>query len=93
MVKTDVGDDGEDRGDDVGAIQSASQSNFCDGDIYLLLGKILKCQGGGQFEERTVQWLEEVAFLLHEVDDILLWDALAVYTDALTEIHEMWGGV
>ena len=93
MVETDVGDDGKHWGDDVGAVESAAQSYLDYGVIYPLLGKVLQCHGSGQFEEGWMEGFEEASILLYEVDDILLRNAFAVNSDALSEIYEMRGGV
>ena len=69
------------------------QSYLDYGVIHALLGKVFQCHGSGQFEEGWMEWFEEASVLLYEVDDILLRNAFAVNSDALSEIYEMRGGV
>ena len=87
MVEADVGNDAQVGTDDVGAVQPAAQSYFDDGHVNLFVGKVAECHGGGQFEERGRQWLEEVAFLFDEAYDIFLRNGLTVDTDAFAEVH------
>ena len=51
MVERDVGDDGEQGRDDVGAVKPTAQSHLDDGDVNLLFGEILEGQGRGQLEK------------------------------------------
>ena len=41
VVKPDVGDDGEQGGDDVGAVQAPAHADLDDGDVDLLAGVLL----------------------------------------------------
>ena len=89
MVQTDVGDDGEQGGDDVGAVEASPEAHLNDGYVHPLLFEVLESQSCGQFEERGVQGLEERALLLHEVDDALLGNHLSVDPDSFAEVHQM----
>ena len=51
MIERDVGDDGEDRVDDVGGVETASEAYFEDGDVEVLLGEVEEGEGGEGFEE------------------------------------------
>ncbi len=93
VVEADVGDDGKDWGDDVGAVESAAQSHFDDGIIHLLLCEVFQSHGSGQFEEGWMEGFEESSVLFYEVDDILLRNAFAVNSDTLSEIYQMGRGV
>ena len=89
MVEADVGDDGKNRGDDVGAVESAAQSHFDDRVIHLLLCEIFQCHGCGEFEEGWMKRLEEGTVLFYEVNDILLRNAFSVHSDTFSEIYQM----
>ena len=93
VVQTDVGNHAHLGGDDVGAVETAAQSYFHHGDVYMLLGEVFEGQGGGELEEGRMKGLEEGALLLHEVYHILLADAHTVHTDALPEVHQVGRGV
>lgn len=93
MVEGDIRDDGELRGDDVGAVETASKTDFYHGDVNMLLGEVLERHRCGQLEERRTERLEELTFCLHEIDDILLGNGEAVNADALREIHQMGRGI
>ena len=90
MVETDVGDDGEQGGDDVCAVESSAQSHLYYSNIYLLFLEVLERQGRCQFEERRVEGFEERTFLLHEVNDALFRYHLAVDANPLAEVNKMW---
>ena len=85
-------DDGQDRGDDVGAVKTAAEAYFNDRHIDLLLSEIVERHGGGQFKEGRVERLEKRPVLSDEVNDVLFAHALAVDADALTEIDKVGRG-
>lgn len=89
VVEADVGDDAQQRTDDVGAVEPSAESHLDDGDIDLLLLEIEEGHGRGELEERGMEGLEEGALLLYEVDDALAGDGLAVDADALAEVDQM----
>ena len=93
MVEGDIRDDRELRGDDVGAVETASKSDFYHSNVNMLLSEVFKRHRRRQFEERRIERLEEVALCLHEIDDILLRYGLAVDADTLREIHQMGRGI
>ena len=93
MVKADVGDDAEVGTEEVGAIQSTSQAYFDNRYVYLLFGEMIECQGSSQFEEGWMKRLEESSMLFYEADNVLLRNDFSIDPDALTEIHEVGGGV
>ena len=59
VVEGDVGDDGEERGDDVGSVEPASETYFEDGDVYwfakgpvdFLIREVEEGKGGEDLEE------------------------------------------
>ena len=89
VVKTDVGDDGKGRGDDVRAVQSSTHTCLNDSDIHSLVRKILKRHSGHKFKEGWLQRFEECLLILHKVNHIFFWDGIAIDADALREIHQM----
>jgi hypothetical protein len=93
MVEADVGDDTQIRTDDVGAVQTASQTYFNDSNVHLFFCKVVESHSGSQFEERWMEWLEETPVLVDKFDDMLLAYGNTVYADAFTEIHQVWRGV
>ena len=55
MVQGDGSHHRQVRGDDVSAVQTASQTHFHDCDIHSLIGEPLEGQAGGNLEEREIQ--------------------------------------
>ncbi len=51
VVEADVGDDGDERLDDVGGVEAAAESDFEDGDVDVLLGVEAEGDGGEELEE------------------------------------------
>ena len=90
MVERNVGNDGEQGIDNVGAIQTTTQSHFYNGKVYLLFGKILESHCSSQFKERWVQWFEEIAMVFNKINYVLFRNHFAVYSDAFPEVYEVW---
>ena len=93
VVEADVSDDCEVGADDVGAVETATQSDLDDCYVDLLLGKVVKGHCSGELKEGGVQGLEECSMLLHEVDDKLLAHHRSIHADALPEVHQVGRGV
>ena len=89
VVETDVGDDTQDGGDDVGTVKPSAHAYFYHSVIDMLFGKILEGHSRSKLEKGRVEGFEEGTLLFHEVDDILLWYALTVDADALSEVYQM----
>ena len=51
MVETDIGDDGEDRSEHVGAVEPSAESHFHHGEIHLLPHEIIERECGHGLEE------------------------------------------
>ena len=51
VIERDVGDDGEDRLDDIGGVEAAAKADFEHGDIDLGSGKVQEGHGGDGLEE------------------------------------------
>ena len=86
MVEADIGDNAEQRRDDVGTIQPTAQPYLDHGNIHGLLLEILKGHRRGQFKERGMQRLKESPVPLHEIHHVGLARLLAIHPDTLPEI-------
>src|ERR1017187_6796949 len=51
VVERDVGQDGEQRIDDVGGVEPAAHTHFQDGDLHVALGEVEESQRGQRLEE------------------------------------------
>ena len=89
MVKADIGNDGQIRSYDVGAIQASSHAHFDNGDIHFGFCKIFKSQSRCQFKERRVQRFEERAFVFDKRNHFAFRYHLSVYPYALSEIGQV----
>ena len=89
VVETDISNDAQIRMNDVCTVQTAAQSHFYDGYIHFFIGKITKCHGGSQFEERRMQRFKEIPFFFYKIHYIFFRYRLSVYADALAEIYQM----
>ena len=56
MIERDVGDDREQRLDDVGGVEASAQAYFQDGDLYLALREVEEGERGEGFEEAGMMW-------------------------------------
>ena len=90
MVERNVGNDGEQGIDNVGAIQPTAQAHFYNGKVYLLFREILESHCSGQLKERWVQWFEEIAMVFNKINYVLFRNHFAVYSDAFPEVYEVW---
>ena len=59
VVKADIGDDAQQRRDDVGAVETAAHANFDDGDVDLLAGEVVEGHADGHLEERQMFFSDE----------------------------------
>ncbi len=59
MVETDVGDDREDRGDDIGGIEASAHADLDDSDVDLLPDKIVESKAGSHLKKRKMMGVEE----------------------------------
>ena len=55
VVETDIGDDRQQGGDDIGAVEPAAHADLDDGDVDLFLGKIVEGESHGHLEEGEVE--------------------------------------
>ena len=93
MVETDVGDDRNQRVDDICAVEPTAESHFNDGNVDIIVAEILERHLGGNLKEGQSDFLEEILALFHEVDNILLSDGYAVDAYAFAEVEQMRRGV
>ncbi len=107
MVEGDVGDDGEERVDDVGGVETTAETNFEDGYLYRFFSRfaisceVLEGQGGEDFEEAG--WMGEIAGfdeeagglvdLEVEAGEVFVGDLGAVDLDAFVDTDEVGRGV
>ena len=92
MLEPDVGDDAQDRDDDVRGVEPPSEPCFDHRDLDVALREVVERQGGGHLEEREFQFDHLVVVLVYEVDDLLLGDHLAVDADSFAEVLQVGRG-
>ena len=85
MVETDIGDDGEDGREDIGAVESSAESDFDDGYVNLLSDKIVEGECGHRLEERGLELVELGAIGRDESGYLGFGDRLSVHTDTFAE--------
>ncbi len=93
VVVSDVGDDAEVGGDDVGAVEPASKTHFNDCHVGCLLGKVEEGHFHGQLEERGLQGFKTALVLFHEIHDELPAYHFPVYAYPFAEIDQVRGGI
>src|SRR5579859_3789789 len=93
MIVADLRDDGQFRYDDIGAVQSAAQPYFYDGDIYFFQCEVFKGHGHCDFEEGGIDGLGEGADAPDKVYDEVFPDHLPVHLYPFPEILQVWGCV
>ena len=89
VVERDVGDDADDWGDDVCAVQSATQSYLYNGDVHISLLEVFKRHCGGELKERRVEGFVELLFIFHKLHHIVFLDRCAVDAYALAEVNKV----
>lgn len=91
MIPTDIGNDTQIGGDDIGTVQTSAHTYFDYSYIYLLVGKVAECHCCGEFEERGVQRFEERTVFFYKADYIIFGNHFTVDTDTLAEVNQMRG--
>ena len=86
MILADAGDDGDNGGDDVGAVKSSSQPNLDDGEVYLCLAEVVESHERRDLEEGGRALFDEGLSLLDEATNEVFAHHLSIHTDALTEV-------
>ena len=89
MIEADVGNDAQNRRNNIGAIQSPAQTDFNHGYIHLLFGEILESHSGSQFKKRRLNRFEKRFMLGYELHDKLLGSRLSVHFYPFAEIQKM----
>ena len=89
MVEADIGDDGNQRGDDVRAVQPSAQAYLDDSDVDVHVTEVLEGHGCRHLKERGMERFQESALALNKINDIRLADWTAIDADALTKINQV----
>ena len=93
MVQTDIGDDAEQGGDDVGRVEAAAHTHFDDGDVDLLVAEVVEGQSDSHLEEGEPLVFKELLVFFDEADHFVLGYHFAADADALAEVDEVGRGV
>ena len=101
VIERDVGDDGEDGGDDVGGVETASHAYFEDGEIDAGFREVNEGEGGEEFEVAGEGGEGGVEDELPggrvdaeiEAGEVFVGDVAAVELDALVDAVEVRRGV
>ena len=89
MVEADVCDDGKHGLDDVCAVEPASQTDFYDCEVNLLLLEVLEGKGCGEFEERKAPFYGQCFYVFDKVNDALFAYLFAVDSNSFAEVNKM----
>lgn len=92
MLHADVGDDAQNRHDDVRGVEPSAEPRLDDGHLDVALREVVEGQRGGHLEEREPQFDHAVVVLVDEVDHLLLGNHLAVDADAFAEVLQVGRG-
>ena len=90
MIKADIGDDAKHGGDDIGTVEPSSQSYFYDSNVNVVVAEVLKGHCGGNLKEGGTNLFEKGFAFICETHHIIFRDGLAVDTNSLAEISQMW---
>ena len=86
MILADTGDDGDNGGDDVGAVKSSSQPNLDDSEVYLCLAEVVESHKCRDLEEGGRTLFDEGLSVLYEATNEVFAHHLSIHTDTLTEV-------
>ena len=93
VFQSDIGDDAQDRRDDIGRIKPAAQTGLDDGDVHRLSRKEIECHARRYLEERRLVLFEKALPTVEEsLDKIFRNHPEGIpFHDLhpLTEIHQM----
>ena len=93
MVHTDIGDDGENGCQHIGAVESSSESHFDDRYVHLLRNEICKRHRGHGLEERGLSLVQKRLVLRDKPRYFFFGDRRAVDADAFGQRDQMRAGV
>jgi hypothetical protein len=101
VVKRNVGDDGEQRVDDVGSVEASSHTHLENGDVDFVFGKIEEGQGGedlkvaGELRKLAAkkQLLTSIVHAEVEAGEVLVGNVLIANADAFIGTLEVGRGV
>ena len=89
VLEPDVGDDAQDRHNDVRRVESSPEPGLDHRYLDVALCKVVEGHRGGHFEERQLQSDHLVVVLVHEVHHLLLGNHFTVHADAFAEILQV----
>ena len=92
VFQPDVGDDAQDRHDDVRGVEPSPEPRLDHGHLDIALREVIEGHRGGHFEERQLRFDHLVVVLVHEVHHLLLGDHFAVNADAFAEVLQVGRG-
>ena len=89
MIVADVGDNGEQGRDDIGAIQPATEACFDNGNVYTCFGKCLEGHHYGDLEKGWFYLFYQCLVLAHKGHYPFLAYWCAVYAYALAKVDKV----
>ena len=92
MFQADIGDDRNQRLNDICSVEATSQARFDNGNLDIALRKVVESHCGGHLEEGELQTLHLCLVAVHKIDNLLLGNHLAIHSDALTEVGQVGRG-
>jgi len=93
MVKTDIGNDRDEWGNDVSTVETSSETNLNNCNVNASILKIFESHCRSHLKKRRVERFKERTLFFYEINHIILTDRIAVNTNTFTEINEMGGRV
>ncbi|MNV48455.1 hypothetical protein D3C71_1403610 [compost metagenome] len=69
MIKTDIGNYGQQRLNNIGAIQTSAKADFNDSDINLILLEIIKSHRYSNFEKRWTDFFYQLAMGIDKINN------------------------
>ena len=89
MVEADVSDETGFWCDNIGGVQSSSQTNFNYRNIYFLFGKIIQGKSNCPFEKTGFNVLKSLPVFYYEFCHFAFWDHLTVDLNAFSKIDQV----
>src|SRR5690606_34513335 len=89
MIHTYIGYKANLRSDNIGTVQTPSQTNFYNSYIHILFGKIVECHSYRSFKEGWLYFLYKTLIGSDKIYDMLLCNLLTIDTDTVAKIHDM----
>lgn len=89
MVKADIGDYACEGLDDIGAIQTPTESDFNNCNIDFFLSKVVESHGNANFKKGGLDFFDGLFVVFDKFNDFFFSNFLIVYTDSFTKIFVM----